>query len=47
MCEVKEGERVEVEYTDGTTETVPLCVDCKDEFIDGGLVREVDPVEAE
>lgn len=36
-----------VEYTDGTTETIPLCETCRAQFADGDLVSDIEPVEVE
>lgn len=41
-CEEDTGEPVSVEYTDGNTEALVLCEECRDEFVDGGLVRDVE-----
>lgn len=43
----RKGEPVKVEYTDGNTKTLPLCEQCKNEFLEGVLVREVKSTEAE
>lgn len=45
-CEDNRGEPAKVEYTDGNTEIVHLCEDCREEFMDGGLIREVESNEA-
>lgn len=46
-CSDNQGERVSVEYTDGTTETIALCETCREQFADGDLVSDIDPVEVE
>lgn len=46
-CEEETGESVRVRYTDGTTETLPLCERCRERFTDGDLVSEVQPIEVE
>lgn len=42
-----EGELMAIEYTDGTTEEVPLCETCRERFADGDLVSEISRVERE
>lgn len=44
-CEDDEGEPTRVEYMNGDTETVSLCEQCRGEFKDGGLIREVERAE--
>lgn len=46
-CTEKQGEPVSVEYTDGTTETIPLCETCREQYADGDLVSDIEPVEVE
>lgn len=45
-CVDNRGEPAKVEYTDGTTETVYLCEDCRVDFTDGGLIQKVESNEA-
>lgn len=40
-CEDSTGKLVEVEYFDGTTETVALCNECREDFTDAELVADV------
>lgn len=46
-CEENTGEPVRVEYTTGNTEILPLCEDCRTEFLDGGFIHEVESTGAE
>lgn len=46
-CGGSGGEPVRVEYTDGTTETIPLCEQCRERFTDGDLISRVEPLDAE
>ena len=38
-CETDDATVVEVHYTDGRSEEVTLCDDCRDDYEDGGFVR--------
>ena len=46
-CSDNPGEPVSVEYTDGTTETIALCETCHEQFAEGDLVSDIEPVEVE
>lgn len=37
-CEDDTGERLEVAYADGATESVRLCESCRERLVDGDLV---------
>ena len=43
-CGTDGAEPVRIEYVEATTETVPLCSPCRDEFADGDLVTDVTAV---
>lgn len=40
-CENREATGAQIQYTDGSTETIRLCEACQGEFSDGGLIVEV------
>ena len=46
-CTENQGELVSVEYTDGTTESIRLCGTCREQYADGDLVSDIEPVEVE
>lgn len=45
-CGKNGGTEVKVEYLDGKTETVELCNDCREDFIDAEFVAEVGQLES-
>ena len=46
-CDSDLGELVEVVYTDDAAETIALCEDCQDEFVDAELINDVEVAEGE
>ena len=44
-CEDRPGERMTVVYTDGTSEALALCEQCRRAFAEGNFVDEVTPIE--
>lgn len=44
-CEDEPGEEFEVEYADGSIETVNLCEQCREKFLEGDLVSGIQSIQ--
>lgn len=45
MCEAKEGVVTSLRYTDGNSEELTLCSDCRAECEPGGFILDTEPIE--